>query len=51
MRGKYVSVAPDSFLGYLGDPPDKMPTIDQSSFKKVPYLDEPNMYEPLVNPL
>jgi hypothetical protein len=50
LEGKYVLVPTKKFLQFLPDPPEKMPTVDEASFKKVPSDSELKMYEPLVSP-
>ncbi|KAJ7885082.1 hypothetical protein B0H14DRAFT_2699614 [Mycena olivaceomarginata] len=51
LEGKYVLVPTKKFLQFLPDPPEKMPTVDEASFKKVPSDSELKMYEPLISAL
>jgi hypothetical protein len=49
MRGKYTLVDVKTFLNYLPNPSTNMPSVDKSSFAKVPSPRETEMYKPLVS--
>ncbi|KAJ7276092.1 hypothetical protein B0H12DRAFT_2740 [Mycena haematopus] len=51
MRGKYTLVDVKTFLNFLPNPSNKMPSIDEKSFAKVPSTRETEMYKPLISAL